>query len=110
MQHRVLRGKYGNPNLKDNLCSGFKSNIVYANKTQDFAELIFDMRVDLAVERGNATGVASAVTEEDLAEIVQLIARQERAELAEEKEEPRGKRGQTPQEATGKDQQLRDEL
>ena len=67
------------------------------------------MRVDLAVERGNATGVASAVTEEDLAEMVQLIARLERAELAEEKE-LRGKRGLTPQEAIDKDQHLRDEL
>ena len=44
---------------------------------QDFAELIFDMRVDLAVERGNATGVDSAVDNEALAEMVQLIARLE---------------------------------
>ena len=33
------------------------------------------MRVDLAVERGNATGVDSAVDHEALSEMVQLIAR-----------------------------------
>ena len=67
------------------------------------------MRVDLAVERGNATGVASAVTEEDLAEVVQLIAKLERLELAEEKA-LREKNEATTKEAVGNKEALRDEL
>ena len=67
------------------------------------------MRVDLAVERGNATGVASAVTEEDLAEVVQLIAKLERLELAEEKA-MREKKEATTKEAVGNKEALRDEL
>ena len=77
---------------------------------QDFAELIFDMRVDLAVQRGNVTGVASAVTEDDMAEVVQVITRLERNEMKEEAEW-REKRKKPLKGATGKDQpQLRDEL
>ena len=77
---------------------------------QDFAELIFDMRVDLAVQRGNVTGVASGVTEEDMAEVVQVITRLERNEMKEEAEW-REKRKKPEKEATGKDQpQQRDEL
>ena len=68
------------------------------------------MRVDLAVERGNVTGVASGVTEEDMAEVVQVITRLERNEMKEEAEW-REKRKQPEKEAAGKDKlQQRDEL
>ena len=69
------------------------------------------MRVDLAVQRGNVTGVASGVTEEDMAEVVQVITRLERNEMKEEAEWREKRKQQSPKEATGKDQpQQRDEL
>ena len=69
------------------------------------------MRVDLAVQRGNVTGVASGVTEEDMAEVVQVITRLERNEMKEEAEWREKRKQQPLKEAAGKDQpQLRDEL
>ena len=53
---------------------------------QDFAELIFDLRVDAAVERGGATGVADGITAEAVAETAQMIDKLEQLEMAEEAE------------------------
>ena len=69
------------------------------------------MRVDLAVQRGNVTGVASGVTEEDMAEVVQVITRLERNEMKEEAEWREKRKKQPLKEAASKDEpQLRDEL
>ena len=69
------------------------------------------MRVDLAVQRGNVTGVASGVTEEDMAEVVQVITRLERNEMKEEAEWREKRKQQPLKEAASKDEpQQRDEL
>ena len=96
-------------------CCEFEISTIHDNPAhdiiQDFAELIFDMRVDLAVQRGNVTGVASGVTEEDMAEVVQVITRLERNEMKEEAEWREKRKQQPHKEAAGKDEpQQRDEL
>jgi hypothetical protein len=86
-----------NPNAVANLAAALQ------DRHQDFAEIIFDMRTDLAAASGDATGPDS-ISAELMAEAAMIISRMEEAALKEEKEQKK------MEEAKREEEHVKDEL